>query len=192
MTENKREWLGKPSMPQEADALCGYLNAQQQRIQAQSEELSKLDYELTATPQGMTVLDALYEERNTSEVKVTHLEGALRELETETKPRIELLETALGEAFDEAFVKYKADPAAFSWSKRVEELEGALREAEAKAAVTRRQLRWAWLNLGCRCIFDDADEKTHEDAHCAVHGVYTNKETFAEVHDALQQPKAGE
>lgn len=63
------------------------LRALQQRIEAQSEELSKLDYELTATPQGMSVLDALYEERNTSEAKVTHLEAALREAEAKAALR---------------------------------------------------------------------------------------------------------
>lgn len=43
--------------------------------------------------------------------------------------------------------------------------------------VLKKQLRWAWAKLNCRCLFNDNDEKIHDDAHCPVHGVYTNGET---------------
>lgn len=39
-------------------------------------------------------------------------------------------------------------------------------------AALRKQTRWAWGKLGCRCGFDPEDNKTFEDAHCPVHGVY--------------------
>jgi hypothetical protein len=41
-------------------------------------------------------------------------------------------------------------------------------------ALLRKQLRNAWAKLGCRCIFNDQDEKIFEEPHCPYHGVYQN------------------
>ena len=41
-----------------------------------------------------------------------------------------------------------------------------------EVALLRRQIRNAWAKLGCRCIFNDKDEKIHEDGHCPYHGWY--------------------
>lgn len=38
----------------------------------------------------------------------------------------------------------------------------------------RYQLRWAWAKLGCRCVFNSRHIKTHEDAHCPIHGWYND------------------
>lgn len=46
--------------------------------------------------------------------------------------------------------------------------------SDHKISDLRMQLRWAWAQLGCRCIFDDQDEKIIEDAHCPIHGVYVH------------------
>lgn len=45
---------------------------------------------------------------------------------------------------------------------------------ETALADLRCQLRWAWSKLGCRCMFNTKDEKTHEDPHCPIHGIYGN------------------
>lgn len=42
----------------------------------------------------------------------------------------------------------------------------------AEWEAMRLQLRIAWAALGCRCAFDDKNEKVREDAHCPVHGTY--------------------
>ena len=59
---------------------------------------------------------------------------------------------------------------------------------EATIKEQRRQLRWAWLNIGegCRCIFDDEDNKIVEDSHCYIHGIYVEKDLFREL--ALSAP----
>lgn len=41
---------------------------------------------------------------------------------------------------------------------------------ERTVAELRRQLRHAWAHLDCRCVFNEQDEKTAEDAHCPYHG----------------------
>ena len=41
-----------------------------------------------------------------------------------------------------------------------------------RVAALRKQTRWAWGKLGCRCIFNDQDEQAHQDDHCPVHGTY--------------------
>jgi hypothetical protein len=38
----------------------------------------------------------------------------------------------------------------------------------------RLQLRNAWAKLGCRCLFNAANEKVAEDPHCPYHGWYQN------------------
>jgi hypothetical protein len=55
------------------------------------------------------------------------------------------------------------------------------------AAELRKQLRWAWSKLGCRCIFDKRDRKIHEDAHCPVHGVYGDPDEMTWL-DPFHQP----
>lgn len=41
---------------------------------------------------------------------------------------------------------------------------------EDPVPLLRRQLRWAYAELGCRCAFDERDIKTVEDSHCPIHG----------------------
>lgn len=43
---------------------------------------------------------------------------------------------------------------------------------ETVVTTLRKQLRWAWDKLGCRCIFNENDEKILEDGHCPIHGTY--------------------
>lgn len=50
----------------------------------------------------------------------------------------------------------------------------ALAAANDTTALQRKQLRNAWAKLECRCIFNEADEKTHEDPHCPYHGWQQN------------------
>lgn len=49
---------------------------------------------------------------------------------------------------------------------------------EKETRELRWKLRWAWFQLGCRCMFDDAHNKIAEDAHCPVHGVYLTRNSF--------------
>lgn len=58
--------------------------------------------------------------------RIEELRDALNDCRA-LKPKAEIAEACFGEALDEWYAKYKADPAAWSWSRRVDELEALLR-----------------------------------------------------------------
>lgn len=52
---------------------------------------------------------------------------------------------------------------------------------------TMRAYRWAMSKLGCRCMWDDTDERINSDGHCPVHGSYGDPDGwFPETYQALQ------